>query len=237
MKNKKNLEPTFVTLDKLGTRIYVPIRYSNKAKRIIIKIRHRNVELVLPNKNLNTGYKFLLEKESWIRQKLQNLPAKNYVIDTKTILLFGKKYSLLNINSIRSNVQIKEDEIQIYSLPSAHTKTLIKFLQNKLLLEITNIVSLISKQQKLHFSEIKIANSKTRWGSCSSKGVLRFNWRLIFAPQEILSYVIIHEMCHLVEMNHSKSFWNLVAKLYPEYKTAKLWLKANSHRLHQYLQV
>ena len=238
MNNSKKALQTFVTLDKLGDHINVPIRYSRKAKRVIIKIQHRNVELVLPNKNFNAGYKFLLEKESWVRSKLKSSKKDdNPDIDSKIIPLLGKQYSLLNVVSIRNNVTIQENVIHIDSLPSAHNKTLIKFLQNKLLLEATNIVNLLSTKHNFKFSEIKIANSKTKWGSCSSKLVLRFNWRLIFAPLEILNYVIIHEMCHLVEMNHSKSFWNLVAKFYPEYKSARLWLKENGHRLHQYLQI
>jgi predicted metal-dependent hydrolase len=237
MKNKKNLELTSFTLDKLGNPINVPIRYSHKAKRIIIKIYHQNVELVLPNKNVNVGYKFLLEKEPWVRRKLQNYKKETSLdTDNKTIPLFGKQYSLSNIDSLRNHIQIKGDVIEVYSLLSANNKTLIKFLKNKLLLEITDIITVLSKQHKMKFSEIKLTNSKSKWGSCSSNLILRFNWRLIFTPQEILNYVIIHEMCHLVEMNHSKSFWNLVAKLYPEYKTAKLWLKENGSRLHQYLQ-
>ncbi|MFK7968335.1 MAG: M48 family metallopeptidase [Rickettsiaceae bacterium] len=238
MKNVKNTEPTFITLDRLGDHINVLVRYSCKAKRIFIKIQHKNVELVLPNKNLHAGYKFLLEKEFWIRRKLRNSKITDHVgVDSKTISLLGKQYLLLKVDSIRNNVQIKENIIYIESLLSAHNKTLIKFLQNKLLLEITNIASLLGKKHNFKFSEIKIINSKNKWGSCSSKLVLSFNWRLVFAPLEILNYVIIHEMCHLIEMNHSKSFWNLVANLCPEYKSAKLWLKENGFRLHQYLQI
>lgn len=236
MKSKKKLEPSFVRLGRLGDPIDVQVRQSSKAKRIIIKIQSQNVELVLPNKNISAGYKFLLEKEYWIRRKLQVLEKEDYV-NTKNIPLFGKEYLLLNVDSIRNKVHIKENVIHVDSLPTYHNKTLVKFLQNKLLVEITDIVNRLSKQYQLKFSRIKITNAKTRWGSCSSNLILRFNWRLVFAPQEVLNYVIIHEMCHLVEMNHSKPFWDLVAKLCPEYKTAKLWLKENGSNLHRYLQI
>jgi len=235
MKSKKKLDPILLSLDRLGDALNVQVRHSSKAKRIIIKIQHKKVELVLPNKNINAGYKFLLEKEPWIRRKLQAAEKEEYV-DTKNIPLLGKEYLLLNVDSIRNKVQIKENVIHVDSLPNYHHETLIKFLQNKLLLEITDIVNRFSKQYQLKFYKIKITNAKTRWGSCSSNLILRFNWRLIFAPQEVLNYVIIHEMCHLVEMNHSKTFWDLVAKLYPEYRTAKLWLKENGSSLYRYLQ-
>lgn len=234
MESRKKREPIFVSLNRLGDPIDVEVKHSSKAKRIIIKIHHKKVELVLPNKNINAGYKFLLEKEAWIRKKLEVIEKENYV-DTPNIPLFGKEYLLLNIDSIRNKVQIKENVIHVDSLPNYHNKTLIKFLQNKVFLEISDIANRLSRKYHLKFSKIKITNAKTRWGSCSSNLILRFNWRLVFAPREVLNYVIIHEMCHLVEMNHSKSFWDLVEKIYPEYKTAKLWLKENGNSLSRYL--
>ncbi len=236
MKHNSKPEQIVVSLDKLGDPINIPVRYSTKAKRIIIKIHHKNAELVLPNHNINAGYKFLLEKESWVRNKLSSSKQNNDSdIDNKIIPILGRQYSILQINAIRNNVHIKDNVIYVESFPYTHNKSLIKFLQDKLLLEITNIVNTLSTQYELKFSKIKITDSKTRWGSCSSNLVLCFNWRLIFAPQEILNYVIIHEMCHLVEMNHSKSFWALVAKLCPKYQAAKSWLKMNGPRLHLYL--
>jgi predicted metal-dependent hydrolase len=234
MKNQKKLIPHFVILDKLGTAINVPVRYSKKAKRIIIRINSKGVDLVLPNKNLDVGYKFLLNKEAWVRQKLHSRKEAHTEIDNKTIPLFGKVHSLLYINSSHTVVKIIENVIHVYSPSDSDTKALIKFLQHKLLVEITEIVGFLNKQLKLYVSKIKIIANKTRWGSCSSKSVLCFNWRLIFAPQEILHYVIIHEMCHLIEMNHSKSFWKLVTDFYPNYQSARLWLKQNGSRLHQY---
>ena len=103
-----------------------------------------------------------------------------------------------------------------------------------LLLKINQIIQEISNQQNLQFAEIKISNNKNTWGSCSSKGRLFFSWRLIFVPLETLYYVIVHELCHLVEMNHSSRFWNLVSNLCPDYKIHKQWLKENSYRLHHY---
>lgn len=235
MKGERKTDLLFITLDRLGECISVPVRYSSKAKRIFIRIYHRNVELVLPNKDFNAGCKFLLKKEVWVRRKLKTSQKwRDVDLGGNTIPIFDKQYLLVKINSIRNNVQIKENTIYVESVLSRHNEILVKFLQNKFLLEVTDIVNIFSNKYNFKFSEIKITNSKTKWGSCSSKLVLRFNWRLVFAPLKVLNYVIIHEMCHLIEMNHSKSFWNLVASLCPEYKSAKLWLKENGFRLHQY---
>lgn len=80
-------------------------------------------------------------------------------------------------------------------------------------------------------TRITIRSQKTRWGSCSSKGGLNFNWRLYLAPPEILDYVVVHELCHLVEMNHSKAFWDLVGSILPDYKEREQWLKDNGSSL------
>lgn len=84
------------------------------------------------------------------------------------------------------------------------------------------------------YNRIAIRDQKSRWGSCSSKGNLNFNWRLVMAPAGVLDYVVVHELAHRKEMNHSKAFWNIVEKTMPEYRKYKLWLKENGKILFQY---
>lgn len=81
------------------------------------------------------------------------------------------------------------------------------------------------------YGHISIREQKTRWGSCSGKGNLNFNWRLIFAPEEVLDYVVVHELAHRREMNHSKAFYAIVESILPDYKNRKKWLKDNGNRL------
>lgn len=81
------------------------------------------------------------------------------------------------------------------------------------------------------YSRISIRDQKTRWGSCSNKGTLSFNWRLMLAPPTILDYVIVHELCHLTHMNHSPAFWQAVESVYPDYKNARKWLKDHGSEL------
>lgn len=81
------------------------------------------------------------------------------------------------------------------------------------------------------YNKITIRSQKTRWGSCSSKGTLSFNWRLMLAPPAILDYVVVHELCHLTHMNHSAEFWNLVESVFPNYRAARKWLKEHGNEL------
>ena len=82
-----------------------------------------------------------------------------------------------------------------------------------------------------NYTKITVRDQKTRWGSCSSNGTLSFNYRLMYAPPRILDYVVVHELCHLTHMNHSKEFWNMVASIMPEYKTYRQWLKDHGQEL------
>jgi hypothetical protein len=75
------------------------------------------------------------------------------------------------------------------------------------------------------YSRISIRNQRTRWGSCSKKGNLNFNYKLIFLPEKLADYIVVHELCHIQEFNHSRNFWNLVAKTFPDYKSIVKELK------------
>ena len=82
-----------------------------------------------------------------------------------------------------------------------------------------------------HYTSITIRDQKTRWGSCSSRGTLSFNYRLIYGPAGPLDYVVVHELCHLTHMNHSKDFWNMVERIMPDYRIYKQWLREHGQEL------
>lgn len=81
------------------------------------------------------------------------------------------------------------------------------------------------------YGKITVRNQKTRWGSCSSKGNLNFNCLLMLAPPEVLDYVVVHELCHRKQMNHSKAFWLEVEKVLPNYKEVRKWLKEEGSQM------
>lgn len=81
------------------------------------------------------------------------------------------------------------------------------------------------------YASITVRDQKTRWGSCSSRGTLSFNYRLIFAPPAVLDYVVVHELCHLTHMNHSKAFWSMVGTVMPDYRIYKNWLRDHGREL------
>ena len=102
---------------------------------------------------------------------------------------------------------------------------------------VSQYYPLVSRQAQSQGAEIgpvnriSIRSQKTRWGSCSAKGTLSFNWRLMLAPPAILDYGVVHELCHLSHMNHSAAFWQKVESVYPDYRTARKWLKDHGQEL------
>ena len=92
--------------------------------------------------------------------------------------------------------------------------------------EIPKRTRLLATSLGLNINRITIKDTRSRWGSCSAKNNLSFNWRLIMAPAEIVDYLIVHETAHLEELNHSASFWNTVQRRCPNYRAHQTWLKA-----------
>ncbi|MCH2189035.1 M48 family metallopeptidase, partial [Candidatus Gracilibacteria bacterium] len=88
-----------------------------------------------------------------------------------------------------------------------------------------------AQKHHLAYNSIRITSAKTRWGSCSSKKNLNFSYRLMMTPEFVQDYVVVHELAHLLHMNHSKKFWSQVESMYPDYKQAEKWLKENSRDL------
>ncbi len=81
------------------------------------------------------------------------------------------------------------------------------------------------------YQRITIRAQRTRWGSCSSRGTLSFNYRLMLAPPKILDYVVVHELCHLEHIDHSRAFWNAVEQVMPDYRECKKWLREHGSEL------
>jgi len=96
---------------------------------------------------------------------------------------------------------------------------------------ITGRTEEIANKLKITYGKIKITSAAKRWGSCLAKGNLNFPYRLMMAPPQVIDYVIVHELMHVLERNHSKRYWRKVEKAMPGYRKCKAWLKNNGHLL------
>jgi hypothetical protein len=98
---------------------------------------------------------------------------------------------------------------------------------------LANSVKYWAEKIGVRYGRVSVKDQKTRWGSCSEKGNLNFNWRLMTAPASVRDYVVIHELCHLIEMNHSKNFWQQVSRFCPDHKTCRKWLRDHGRELYK----
>ncbi|MDY5245862.1 MAG: SprT family zinc-dependent metalloprotease [Anaerobutyricum soehngenii] len=128
--------------------------------------------------------------------------------------------------------KIKETKERVEAEPTEKlTREKVIALAEEALKVIPERVEYFAKVIGVTYGKITVRNQKTRWGSCSSKGNLNFNCLLMLAPSEVLDYVVVHELCHRKQMNHSKAFWLEVEKVLPNYKEVRKWLKEEGSQM------
>lgn len=208
-----------------------------RAKRLTMRLNKKG-EIVIttpkwtPKKLIE---KFVRSNHDWITTQQKNLAKrKNFADNPNSILIFGKKYKKLKkkIESA-SKITIRENNFEIRLLDSLkktqtkEQKLIDDFLKNTAEKYIIPRTHQLAKKMKISFKRISLRQQSTRWGSCSSKGNLNFNWRLAHFAPKIIDYVIVHELAHRTHMDHSKDFWRLVEKHNPEFRLHRGWLKRN----------
>jgi len=212
----------------------------------IVKSSRKSVSIqVLDNGNLSIKaprriskkeiHRIISKHQDWISKK-QEIVKNRQIIDKKFLeeeefLLFGKKLEL-KFNKNFKIPAVFDNNLLISENISDNWKTIFELWYKKLALDFFQKRALIySKLLGVSYTKIKLSNAKTRWGSCSSTGNINLSWRLIMSPIEVIDYVVIHELAHLIEPNHSKHFWMHVARIQPEYKLYRKWLKENGYLL------
>ncbi|MCX6155894.1 MAG: SprT family zinc-dependent metalloprotease [Candidatus Kapabacteria bacterium] len=182
---------------------------------------------------------FVLKHKNWIDQKknfIRNKKAAKapiYGLELGKLLFIGKEYEAVKDNSIKS---ILNFDGKIFKYNSENTVQQRQSLELWYKLQarkvIENRITIFSDQMNIKYKKWRISNAEHRWGSCSSKGTISLNWRLILAPLTIIDYVVIHELAHLKQMNHSISFWNIVSLYDSNFKSHRNWLKKNDSLLY-----
>ncbi|MDQ6993186.1 MAG: SprT family zinc-dependent metalloprotease [Mariprofundus sp.] len=180
-------------------------------------------------------------KQAWIRQKLhfnthsrRPYQAKKF-IPGESFSLLGESYLLVIKASPKACIELDDKQLIIQQplkscaaqqsyLRDATMRWYQAFAHKHLNQRVALFAQHIGKTPTL----VGIKNYRSRWGSCHIDGRIYFNWRIIMAPTDIVDYVVVHELCHLHQHNHSPAYWRLVASIMPDYRKAKQWLKENS---------
>jgi len=212
---------------------------SPRRKSVGIIVRNGKVVVRAPNYvPLDEIQNFIHQKQDWIQKHLsrqehaQHTQQKNFT-NGELHFWLGKRYPL-TVNKGRPNFcEVNNQHIEVTcSYPErSHCvqKVLERWYKQQCEALITKRVKTFANQLNVTPSGIAIKHYKTRWGSCNHKKQLQFNWLLIMAPLEVIDYVVIHELCHLKHFNHSPAFWQMVAKVMPNFSEHKQWLNQQTY--------
>ena len=199
----------------------------SKRKSIALIIEHNGDFIVrAPIKALDKDiFDFIAKKQRWIQTKrteqLNNFVKPLTFANNEKVSILGKEYVILLYD--KTIVKVADN---ILYLPLIKTKEkLIKYLKKLALKVIKEELKDIAPVLDVKYESISINSAKTRWGSCSGSNKLHFTYKLMLCPMDVVDYIIIHELCHIKEKNHSKNFWKLVKTYYPDYKQCEKWLK------------
>lgn len=233
------------TIDTIeGNGFVAEIIRTNRSKTASIKIAEGKISVIVPKtlsiKDINA---FVIEKQNWIKQKLalQNdvpkVKSKKFVVG-EVFTYLGNNYSLkIESSNDSDNCKTQQDKLVVsVSGMGTNNTSAIKQIVTNWYQQQAQIVLLKKTERYAEIidvtpAKITIKSYKARWGSCSIHGNIQYNWKIIMAPEYIINYLVVHELCHLLHHNHSPSFWQTVAKYHPGYKECKVWLKTNANLL------
>jgi len=220
----------------------------------LIKSERKNVSISIePNKKIRVKaplvlsdeeiMKTVMKKSKWITGKLfemremENRRYHRQYVNGEAFTYMGRNYSLQLID----DKTIKKPTVKLYRgklyvttptrIEEFIRNAIIMWYQDKAKEKIPERVAYYEKFFAEKRGRIIIKDQKKRWASCTKEGTLTFNWKGIIAPANILDYIIVHEMCHLRYMNHSKEFWEMLGRVLPDYEIRKEWLMNNGVKL------
>lgn len=215
------------------------IRSKNRHRTITLKIENERLIVLAPqdltDKQLND---VLIKKANWIEKQLKK--TANYKNSSSHIIAYGHQVFyqgvLLTLAENRASEEIFICEAKLY-VPaiSLNKEALYTWYRGQSELKIPSRVHTLCENYQFSLANLHLKDQKKRWGSCSSLKNINLSWRLILLPLWVSDYIIIHELCHLKQPNHSPEFWSLVARYFPKYQLAKQYLKENETALISFL--
>jgi predicted metal-dependent hydrolase len=220
----------------------VRLRRHRQARRYTLRIQAATREVVLtmpPRGNLKEAKEFAQKHGGWIAARLCRLPKAVPFAHGTILPLRGSAHRIVHRRTERGTAWTETDDdgekLLCVAGDAPHVGRRIgDFLKREAKLDLEIASRRYAERLGVVVKNVSIRDQATRWGSCSTTGVLSFSWRLILAPRYVLDYLAAHEVAHLVEMNHSQQFWRLVQRMCPDMRRAKVWLDVHGADLHRY---
>ncbi|MEC9343297.1 MAG: SprT family zinc-dependent metalloprotease, partial [Pseudomonadota bacterium] len=174
--------------------------------------------------------------QHWAAARIARLPQSITLGEGATIPYLGVDHRIVHLDRLRGVVEPREiagePALLVPGEPAHVPRKVADFLKRQARARLNLAVADHAGKLGVRPKSIRITDTKSRWGSCSSTRTLSFSWRIVMAPEEVLDYLAAHEVAHLREMNHSDAFWELVRQTCPGMERHRHWLRANGARLH-----
>ena len=215
--------------------VTVNLRRSARARRISLRVSGLDgrVTLTLPKGvSEREAMAFAQEKADWLRGHVAKNPGEVAVGLGAVLPVAGHDRTIVAGNG--RQVQLSEGAIMVPGASDRIGARLQGWLKAQARDRLAQASDHYATRLGRSYSGLTIRDTRSRWGSCSSRGGLMYSWRLIMAPPEVLDYVAAHEVAHLDQMNHSPAFWAVVQDLYGPYKEPRTWLRHNGSTLHRF---
>lgn len=214
--------------------VEITLRRSARARRYSLRVSQLDgrVTLTLPQgAPLEEGLAFAREKAGWIRAQLAAQPGPAPVAIGGTVPFEGRELPI--VAGRRRCAALVGGRLEVPDDPARVGRRVQAFLTEQARGRLAAASDRHAETLGRPYGKITLRDTRSRWGSCSSRGNLMYSWRLVMAPPEVLDYVAAHEVAHLAEMNHSPAFWALVEQLCPGHRTPRAWLSAHGALLHR----
>ncbi len=220
----------------------VRLRRHRQARRYTLRIQAATREVILtipPRGTLREAREFAQKHGGWIAARLGRLPEAVRFAEGIVVPLRGVPHRIAHRRGARGTVWIETESegerLLCVAGEAPHIDRRIgDFLRREAKRELEAASLQFAADLGVNIRRVAVRDQASRWGSCSTAGVLSYSWRLILAPGHVLTYLAAHEVAHLVEMNHSARFWRLVRRLCPEHERAKVWLEVHGSDLHRF---
>jgi predicted metal-dependent hydrolase len=220
----------------------VRMRRHRQARRYTLRIAAATREVILtipPRGTLKEAREFAQKHGGWIAARLGRLPEAVPFADGIVVPLRGVPHRIAHRHGVRGTVWTESDGADARFLCVAGEAPHIDrrigdFLRREAKRDLEAASLRFAAALGVRIRRVAVRDQASRWGSCSTTGVLSYSWRLILAPRFVLDYLAAHEVAHLAEMNHSTRFWRLVERLSPDHARAKVWLDVHGSDLHRY---
>lgn len=210
------------------------IRRSDRASRVRVSVDPRGeVEVVLPRRSpVSAAPAAVAELRPWIERRLREASAVSAALAARgsTLPYLGTPLEL-RPEPTRTRVHRTGDVLLVPGDAEHAPAAIERWYRRTAAKEIAPRLDAAAQALGTSYTKLSIRGQRTRWGSCSSRGAMSFNWRLLLAPEPVLDYVVWHEACHLRVMDHSQSFWALVRRHCPDYEEHRRWLRLQGSTL------